>query len=141
MYGVDRAKLDVVNRIMQNDDNKIVSFEAATALKKACRENPDITDEEIEQIITGNAPAKPDGINDEERADESTGRQRRFSLASDGGLTKAINKYCHNMSDQQIDDLLSDLLTKWGDSAEAAGAAGTTTEDAAAASTENTQNE
>ena len=141
LYGVDRAKLDVINRIMQNDDNKIVSFEAATALKKACRENPDITDEEIEQIITGNTPAKPDETAENDGGEETAGRKRRFSLASDGGLTKAINKYCHNMSDQQIDDLLSDLLTKWGDSAEAAGAAGTTTEDAAAASTENTQSE
>ena len=129
LYGVDRAKLDVINRIMQNDDNKVISFEAATALKKVCRENPDITDEEIEQIITGNTPTKSDGINDENRSEEPTGRKRHFSLASDGGLTKAINKYCHDMSNQQIDDLLSELLTKWGDSAETAGATtdGTTT--------------
>ena len=133
LYGVDRAKLDVINGIMQNDENKIISFEAATALKKACRENPDITNEEIEQIIIGNTPAKSEEAGEKNEGEETAGRKRRFSLASNGGLTKAINKYCLNMSDQQIDDLLSDLLTKWGDSAEATGATAdeTTTENVA----------
>ena len=128
LYGVDSAKLDVINRILQNDDNKIVSFEAATALKKACRENPDITDEEIQRIITDADLAKTDEHDgaDDNVAEESAAKRKRFFPAPGGILTEA-NNYCHNMSDQQIEDLLSELLMQWGGSAASANSARETT--------------
>ena len=52
LSSVSKVKLDVISKIMREDDNKVITVETATALRKACRGNPDITDEEIERIIT-----------------------------------------------------------------------------------------
>ena len=113
LSSVNKAKLDVINKIMREDDDKVITVETATVLRNACKRNPDITDEKIEGIITKANSHKPDGA---DSAEEPASKRKCFSSAPDGSLTEAINKYCHNMSDQQIDDLLSDLLTKWGDS-------------------------
>ena len=107
---LDKTKLDFISWLMQKDDNKVITMATATELRKACKFNPEITIEEIERIITRNAPAE---------TEEPVAKKRRFSPARDGSLTDTINNYCRNMSDQEIEDLLSDLLKKWGESANA----------------------
>ena len=117
LSSVNKVKLDVISKIMREDDDKVITVETATALRNACKGNPDITDEEIEGIINEANSSEADGADGGDGAKESAGKRKRFSSAPGGSLTEAINKYCHNMSDQQIDELLSELLAKWGDSA------------------------
>ena len=106
LYGMNKDKVDIVNQIMQSDDSVVVTHETAMKLKKSYKKNPEITKEEIEQIIREAVPI---------HNGKATTPKRRFSL--NGNLMETINTYCHDMSEQEIEDLLSELLTKWGDSA------------------------
>ena len=110
MHGIGNKKLEMINQIMQKDNGSVVTENTAKKLKTACKENPEITIEEIEQIITGAIPAK---------TEKAATKKRRFALSDD-----MINAYCANMSNQQIEELLGNLLKHWADS----GGAATTSE-------------
>ena len=90
---------------MKKDDNIVVTRDTAMNLKKACKKNPEITIEEIERMILEAASSKEE---------EPSVKKRRFSPGGD--LTEAIDVYCHDMSDQQVEELLCDLLKNWGES-------------------------
>ena len=90
---------------MQNDENVVITYDTAMNFRRACRKNPEITSEEIERIIKNVASAG---------TEKTTAKKKHFSPGD--SLTEAINMYCRDMSDQQIDELLSKLLMNWGDS-------------------------
>lgn len=98
LYGF-RA-IDLLNKVMKKHSDCVVSYKTAKELKKKCK--GDTTVEDIEEIVL-TAPAV---------VKTST---KRISFAHGGKLAKTINEYCKDLSHEQIEDTLSDLLRAWGE--------------------------
>ena len=130
LSGLSKDQLEVINQVLLSSDDKTVSMQQANKLKKFCavedmgndtgeendaneagghEESKILTVEDVERILS-----EPD---ETAKADEAVKvKKRRLAFDDD-----RLNTYCRDMTDQEIEELLYELLEKWS----AAGEQGT----------------
>ncbi len=76
------------------DTSKTISFEQASALKKSCKNKPDITSDDVEQIIAVEKTQKVLPI-----------KKRKISFDEE-----KLRMYCPDMTDEQIANIVYEFL-------------------------------
>ena len=93
LAALNREQLDVISNVLQ-DKNKTISFEQALALKKLCKNKPEITTDDVEHIIAVEKPQKVLPI-----------KKRKISFDDE-----KLKMYCPDMTDEQIAELVYEFL-------------------------------
>ncbi len=98
LSGVEERKLAVINGVLMEDKDSVITIKQATELKKFCTEHADITESEVKSHISL-IPSK---------IGEAKTKKLRFALNSE-----KIRSYCPEMSKADIEELIYKLLEKW----------------------------
>ena len=118
LAGVSREKLEVISRLLTDDAESSISVSDAKEIKKFCTERSTITADEIQELLISNR-ASDASLNAGLDASSEAGREgiankvggkRRFSLDNE-----RLKPYCGEMTDQEIEDLIYQLITEWGE--------------------------
>lgn len=127
LSSLTQEQLEVINQVLLSSDEKTISIQQANKLKKFCVAVDDGAEEakeanEADEMNDGNGGSRiltvedvekilsmPD---DTEKADDVVKVKKR-RLAFDD---ERLNTYCHDMTDQQIEELFYELLEKWSES-------------------------
>ena len=103
LTSVGERKLAVINRVLMENKDSVITAQQAMALKKACSDHVDITEAEVKKHISIN-PTKTDG-----------GKPQRMHLSLN---SEKMQSYCPDMSKTDIEELIYKLLAKWKKSSE-----------------------
>ena len=118
LAGVGREKLEVISKLLQDDEESSISVSDAKDIKKFCTERSTITEDEIQELLRSNkasnasSNAGSDASSETGREGTATksGSKRRFSLDNE-----RLKPYCGEMTNQEIEDLIYQLITEWGE--------------------------
>ena len=109
LAGVGREKLEVISKLLQDDEESSISVSDAKDIKKFCMERSIITEDEIQEFLRSNKASDASEAGRESTANKA-GSKRRFSLDNE-----RLKQYCGEMSDQEIENLIYQLITEWGE--------------------------
>ena len=105
LMSLKKEQLEVINNVLKEDDSKTINFEQARTLKKLCKEKAELTSEDVEQVISSvGVPSST-----EQKEINTTVNKRRISFNNE-----KLKTYCQDMTDKQIEELVYELLEKWG---------------------------
>ncbi len=105
LISLKKEQLEVINNVLKDDDSRTITFEQAKTLKKLCKEKTELTPGDVEQVISSvSVPSttEPKEIN-------TTVNKRKISFNNE-----KLKTYCQDMTDKQIEELVYELLEKWG---------------------------
>ena len=97
-------QLKIVNEFLQQNNGTFIIHEQAKAIRKFCKKNNTITQEDIERIISAdenNALNTP--------SENSINKNKKLKLSFN---EEKVRNYCPNMSNEQIEELVLELLEK-----------------------------
>ncbi|MBR0184766.1 MAG: ParB N-terminal domain-containing protein [Synergistaceae bacterium] len=109
LTGIGREKLEVINKLLKDDVESSISVSDAKKIKKFCTERSTITEDEIQELLRSNKTSNASEVGKEGAANK-TSTKRRFSLDN-----KRLQPYCGEMTDQEIENLIYQLITEWGE--------------------------
>lgn len=111
LAGINREQLEVISKLLKDDSESSISVSDAKDIKKFCMERSIITEDEIKDLLKEKASKDSEAS---ELGKENTKTQgnskRRFSLDNE-----RLKPYCGEMTDQEIEDLIYQLITEWGE--------------------------
>ncbi len=111
LAGINREQLEVISKLLKDDSESSISVSDAKDIKKFCMERSIITEDEIQDLLKKKASKDSEAS---ELGKENTKTQgnskRRFSLDNE-----RLKPYCGEMTDQEIEDLIYQLITEWGE--------------------------
>ena len=114
LAGVGREKLEVISRLLKDDSESSISVSDAKNIKKLCTERSTITEDEIQELLRSNKASNASlnvGLEPGRGGTANkAGGKRRFSLDNE-----RLKPYCGEMTDQEIEDLIYQLITEWGE--------------------------
>lgn len=109
LAGINREQLEVISKLLKDDSESSISVSDAKDIKKFCMERSIITEEEIQEFLRSNKASDASEAGRESTANKA-GSKRRFSLDNE-----RLKQYCGEMSDQEIENLIYQLITEWGE--------------------------
>ena len=101
---LSKKQLSSVNKFLKRNNDTFIIHEQAKAIRKFCKKNNTITQEDIERIISAdennalNAPSE-----------NSINKNKKLKLSFN---EEKVRNYCPNMSNEQIEELVLELLEK-----------------------------
>ncbi|MBR1437017.1 MAG: ParB N-terminal domain-containing protein, partial [Synergistaceae bacterium] len=111
LAGINIEQLEVISKLLKDDSESSISVSDAKDIKKFCMERSIITEDEIKDLLKEKASKDSEAS---ELGKENTKTQgnskRRFSLDNE-----RLKPYCGEMTDQEIEDLIYQLITEWGE--------------------------
>ena len=111
LAGINREQLEVISKLLKDDSESSISVSDAKDIKKFCMERSIITEDEIKDLLKEKASKDSEAS---ELGKENTKTQgnskRRFSLDNE-----RLKPYCGEMTDQEIENLIYQLITEWGE--------------------------
>ena len=107
LISLKKEQLEVINNVLKDDDNKIITFEQARALKKFCKEKTELTPEDVEQFISYVDISSSPEQNVKKEIDTAV-KKRKISFDNE-----KLKTYCQDMTNEQIEELVYKLLEKW----------------------------
>ena len=109
LAGINREQLEVISKLLKDDSESSISVSDAKDIKKFCMERSIITEDEIKEFLRSNKASDASEAGRESTANKA-GSKRRFSLDNE-----RLKQYCGEMSDQEIENLIYQLITEWGE--------------------------
>ena len=109
LAGINREQLEVISKLLKDDSESSISVSDAKDIKKFCMERSIITEDEIQEFLRSNKASDASEAGRESTANKA-GSKRRFSLDNE-----RLKQYCGEMSDQEIENLIYQLITEWGE--------------------------
>ena len=109
LAGINREQLEVISKLLKDDLESSISVSDAKDIKKFCMERSIITEDEIQEFLRSNKASDASEAGRESTANKA-GSKRRFSLDNE-----RLKQYCGEMSDQEIENLIYQLITEWGE--------------------------
>ena len=109
LAGINREQLEVISKLLKDDSESSISVSDAKDIKKFCMERSIITEDEIQEFLRSNKASDASEAGRESTANK-IGSKRRFSLDNE-----RLKQYCGEMSDQEIENLIYQLITEWGE--------------------------
>ena len=111
LAGINREQLEVISKLLKDDSESSISVSDAKDIKKFCMERSIITEDEIKDLLKKKTSKDSEAS---ELGKENTKTQgnskRRFSLDNE-----RLKPYCGEMTDQEIENLIYQLITEWGE--------------------------
>ena len=111
LAGINREQLEVISKLLKDDSESSISVSDAKDIKKFCMERVAITEDEIKDLLKEKA-SKDSEVSEVGKENPKTqgNSKRRFSLDNE-----RLKPYCGEMTDQELEDLIYQLITEWGE--------------------------
>ena len=101
---LSKNQLSVVNKFLKQNNDTFIIHEQAKAIRQFCKNNDEITQDDIERIISVDEHSTLDA-----HSGNSISKDKKLKLSFN---EEKVRNYCPNMSNEQIEELVLDLLEK-----------------------------